>query len=485
MSMKITKKDIRWSYFALIFSNGVNVILLPFVLSCLSKNELGLWYTFTAIGAIAVLMDFGMMTTITRNVALIWSGVSVLRREGYEVSDREKGGLPNYDLLEQFLGALRVVYFFLSAAVFVLLSTAGSAYIVTVCRGKISPADYLPAWIIYMVAVVVSVYYNYLNAVLKGMGAISESQKTTVISKATQLAISLAGLFLGYGLMSIAVAYLASAVIMRQSANRYFWNYEDNRSKICWRPFIKIRFREVSGLLKIIWPNTYKEGVITLAGYLAGQADILLSSAFLSLEASSAIGLTQQMFTFIIPVGNALYNSYIPLFSTDRIEGNRSDLKQKFCLSSGVSIYTALFGGLAAIFCAPFILRLIRSHSGIIGPLPAVLMLLYLLLNNNHTLCGSFIATGNRVPTYRAYVFTSVLFCVLQVILLKFTNFGIYALILPILVCQLCYNNWRWPLEVAREFGTTLRELVKEQLLQPLAYAQVRGKHAQIKLTKD
>lgn len=470
MSIKITKKDVRWSYFALIFSNGVNVILLPFVLNRLSKNEIGLWYTFSAIGAIAVLLDFGLMTTVTRNVASIWSGVSVLRREGYDTSDRNSDGLPNYQLLEQFLEALRLVYFAMSMVILVLLSTVGSVYIVSICKGQISASRYLPAWIVYLIAVATSVYYNYLNSVLKGMGAISESQKTTVVSKMVQLVLSMAGLLLGYGLLGISVAYLLSAVAMRQSAERYFWNYENNRFHIRLTPLYKTHPCEVSSLLKAIWPNTYKEGVITLAGYLSGQADILFSSAFLSLGASSAIGLTQQMFTLIIPIGNALYNSYVPLFSMDRIEGNQSDLKQKFCLSSGVSCYTALFGGLAAVCIAPYALRLIHSHSVIIGKMPAMLMLLYLLLNNNHTLCGSFIATGNRVPTYKAYVFTSIIFCSIQIILLKFTHLEVYALILPILICQLCYNNWRWPLEVAKEFGISLWQLVKEQLSQPLVF---------------
>jgi O-antigen/teichoic acid export membrane protein len=477
VSIKITKKDIQWSYFALIFSNGVNVVLLPFVLNRLSANEIGLWYTFTAIGAIAVLLDFGLMTTVTRNVALIWSGVSVLRREGYETSDRKKDGLPNYDLLNQFLEALRLIYFLMSMIILVLLSTIGSAYIFHVCKSQMNPADYLPAWIIYLVAAATSVYYNYLNSVLKGMGAILQSQKTTVISKAIQLVVSLVGLSLGHGLIGLSVAYLASAIAMRQSAGRYFWNYENNRQDIYLTPLFKTHLREVSGLLKVIWPNTYKEGVITLAGYLSGQADILFSSAFLSLRTSSAVGLTQQMFTLIIPVGNALYNSFIPLFSTDRIEEKSADLKQKFCLSSGMSFYTALLGGLAAIFCAPYLLRLIHSNSEIISRFPAVLMLVYLILNNNHTLCGSFIATGNRVPTYKAYVFTAVVFCFSQIILLNYTSLGVYALILPILICQLCYNNWRWPLEVAREFGMKLHELIKEQMLEPIITFRMVIKH--------
>ena len=58
---------------------GINVILLPVILRYLNSAELGVWYTFTSLYGLAMLIDFGFQTIITRNISYLWSGHRVLK----------------------------------------------------------------------------------------------------------------------------------------------------------------------------------------------------------------------------------------------------------------------------------------------------------------------------------------------------------------------------------------------------------------------
>src|SRR5699024_3097617 len=82
--MNIGKKDVVWGYISLILIQGINVILLPFILVFLSNKELGLWYTFTSLYGLAMLIDFGFQATISRNISYIWSGAENIQARGHQ-----------------------------------------------------------------------------------------------------------------------------------------------------------------------------------------------------------------------------------------------------------------------------------------------------------------------------------------------------------------------------------------------------------------
>jgi hypothetical protein len=110
--LKITasKKDVLWSYVGYFFNLGVNIVLLPFILRYLSREELGIWYTFTGIYALVILVDFGFSTTFVRNLTYAWSGVQDLQEEGFALI--EGGGNPNILYIEQFIRLQKSIILF-------------------------------------------------------------------------------------------------------------------------------------------------------------------------------------------------------------------------------------------------------------------------------------------------------------------------------------------------------------------------------------
>ena len=76
--IKITKKDIYWSYFAQIFSVFSGIITLPFILKLLTSEEVGFNYLLISMTSLVVLFDFGFAPQFARNISYIYGGTQEL-----------------------------------------------------------------------------------------------------------------------------------------------------------------------------------------------------------------------------------------------------------------------------------------------------------------------------------------------------------------------------------------------------------------------
>src|SRR5699024_139051 len=116
--MNITKKDIAWGYIGLILVQGINIILLPFILMFLTDKELGLWYTFSSLYSLVMLIDFGFQATISRNVSYIWSGSESIKSEGFSFA---VGKVINKEYFLKLLATIKAIYYIMGCVAFVLL----------------------------------------------------------------------------------------------------------------------------------------------------------------------------------------------------------------------------------------------------------------------------------------------------------------------------------------------------------------------------
>jgi O-antigen/teichoic acid export membrane protein len=466
MGIKITKKDIAWNYTNLFLTAAINIILLPFILNSLTSAEMGLWYVFTSFGSLAVLIDFGFSTTISRNVTFVWCGVKEIFKEGF--TKNTKKSEPNYYLLFKLIRTSKTIYLILASVVFIGLSTIGTLFINESARGQIAQSDYMIAWVIYLLAVVINIYFAYWVPLLKGIGAIKESNQVVVISKIIQVFLTIIGLFMGYGLVAVSAAYFVSNLVMRLVAIYLFNNYENVNDYLLKYKKTKIPIKEKKDLFLSVWPNAYKQGLISLSNFILKRTNILISSAYFGLDIASAVGLTQQIFDIIMSVGNALFNAYIPAMSYERVNGNLNKLKSYYLKATGLSVYIILIAGVAAIFISPYLLELVKSNTNILTFYLSMILLIENLLINNHTLAGAYIATGNNIPMYKSYIMTAVLTIVMQLIFVNFTTLGMIGVIISGLVTNVLFNNWYWPLVSCKELNLTKKEYLYGLMIEPV-----------------
>jgi O-antigen/teichoic acid export membrane protein len=439
--MKISKKQIIWNYLGTIFNQGMNIFLLPLILRILSPEELGLWYVFGSIAALVNLVDFGFSPTIMRNISYAFAGADKLLANG--VSLETLGGEPNYNLLKALINSSRKLYLGLSIISGVVLVSIGTIYVKSITGSSFN--DFIHAWMIYALAVFINLYYSYWNPVLKGAGGIKEINQALVISRILYFCIASVTLIMGYGLQGLSVAYLISGLAMRILAKHYFNKLTSGGIKSI---ITSIRTKEI---LKIIWPNAKKSGIVTIGSWLITRSTTLLCSSFLGLEQTARFGLSLQVITFVITFSTLLYNSYIPELAY--LEVHRDTHRYNLILSRGIVIqWTIGIVGLAGVvICGNWALGLLKSNSTLLSTNILLLLSIVLFLEHNHSTFATTITLSNYVPFVKASLLSGFSIVTLGYLVLRYTTLGLLGLIIVQGLVQLSYNNWYWPYLVLKK----------------------------------
>lgn len=454
MSIKLNNKDYIWSYIGVFVSVGANIVLLPFMLYYLSGDMYGLWSVFQSVAAITTLFDFGFSTTFARNINYCWCGASGLQKSDVVYAE---GGRPNFPLMKRTMTACRYVFLLLSSVALLCMAGPGTIYILRITK-DMPGAEPLIAWAFYVAAVFLNLYYGYYNAFLRGVGAVSDANRTTVIAKLIQILVSITLLVLGFGIVGTGAAYFAFGFIYRMLSKRAFLRYQ-GIGKSLDGVTEKASRQEIKELFAVVWHNASKEGIVTLSNYLANQACTIISPLFLSLHMTGIYSLAVQLATVLSNVAATLYTASQPVLQSAYITKDKEQTRRTMALI--VFSYVALFsvGLLAVVVVGLPVLRLIKPDT---TPSAAIMLGvgLYQFVLKFRNCYTSYFSCTNRIPYVRSFIISSAAGVVLTVILLRM-GWGVWGLILSQLICQCAYNAWYWMLAAHREIELSLGDTVR------------------------
>ena len=453
MVIRIKKVDIIWGYLGTFLNNGINILILPFILILLPSNELGLWYTFTAIAGLALLIDFGFTNTLTRNISYSWGGADSIKKFGVSNKSLDE---PNINLFSEVFSVSKNIYLLTSLIILIILSTFGTAYIMNIADGVVEKQEYLVAWLVYVLAVVTNIYFAYWTPVLKGVGAIKEDYQSTLIGKVFQLLVCIIGLLLGYKLLAVAVAYFIGNIVKRLVARYMFYNYSEVKTRISLIKSSRVSFEKRINTFKAIWPSAYKQGIMSISKFFSDKFSILIVTTFFGLEMAATFGLSMQLFGLLGTVATVLYSTFLPYFSQARIKNDNKNAYKFFSIAVGTQSTIILLGGLTIIAIANPLLNFIGSNSEMLSFNPALLLLLFFFIHYNQNIFVSFIITSNKMPMFQAYYLSAIAVVVVQFIgVYYFESFGIWSVLIPLLLVECIYNAWKWPIYVFKDFEVT------------------------------
>ena len=66
-------------------------------------------------------------------------------------------------------------------------------------------------------------------------------------------------------------------------------------------------------------------------------------------------------------------------------------------------------------------------------------------------MAGAFLLSKNEVPFFRASLLSAAATLILLFFLLGYLKIGLWGLILAPGIAQLCYQNWKWPMEMIKD----------------------------------
>lgn len=455
MKIGVKRKDAVWSYLAIFLSMGASVILVPFVLVNLNDTDTALYYIFSSLSAIAVLFDFGFSPAMARSMAYAWSGSDSLKREGVDESTTNE---PNYVLMNKIITACKLIYTSLAIIALLLALTIGTYYITYITRNE-KGNHFFVAWFIYAIAIFFNILYSYYSVFLRGIGVVDKVNIATVVSKLAQMVVCIVLLLLKVGLLGVSIAYLLYGLTFRILAKHWFYNYNNIKQRLK-ESNNSINYTETIIVLRTIWPNTWRDGVVTLSNYLLNQATTIIASLFLSLQDTGIYSLTVQLTSVIATVSSTMYTTYQPALQS--AYANRNTSRQKQYMSLIIVSFVFLFwaGIIALITIGIPIVKVIKpTYTLSVGLILTVGFYQFLLkLRNCYT---SFISTTNRVSYWKAFLFSAILCVVMAYLFVGSIGLGLYGLVIAQLISQMIYNAWYWPIVVHKELKLSPVETIK------------------------
>ena len=431
--VKIDKSDLIWSYIGTFLKVSTNILLLPIIISYLTEIEIGLWYVFASISQFVILFDFGFAPSFARNIAYIWCGAKTLKKDSILSVQKNETDWTEFSII---LHSCKYVYLFISLFALLLLLSIGTFYII-----KISSIHYIKAWIVYSVAVFLNLLYGYYTSFLRGIGAIAENNKSSIISKIVQLVFCWLLLELKLGLLGVAVSYLLSGIALRGSSSLYFNKYE-NISHHLRHVVVDSLLKKCIDRLKIIWHNSSREGLVTISNYLNSQANTLICSYMIGLTATGSYGVSLQIATLVSTISSIPFATYQSKMQEYAISNNIESNKKLFSFTLVSFIATFIILSLGSFILLP-VISFIKS-SFIIDVNLYILILLQIFLYTFYSLFCSFISSYNKLPYTKTLIISSFITVALSIFLVRFTNWGIVALVISPIIISL-YNVWKWP----------------------------------------
>lgn len=454
LEIALGKKDVFWSYLAQFLSIGSGAITLPFILNKLSTSEIGLNYILITVGGVIALVDLGFAPQFARNFTYVFSGVQELKHNGVGRTDNNI----DYKLLACLLATARYVYALLAILALLLLIIIGTPYVYKITNAFSAIPNSLWVWITYSLGVLFQVYYSYYFSMLLGAGKIKEQKYGIIGNKILYILILITGLYLGWGLLSVALAQLISPFFGRLLSHSFFYTQE-LKAKLSF--FEKIERGEINKIFSILWYNAKRVAIVQVGAYAILRFSMFIAGLYFSLEEFATYGLMTQLVGIIGTVSCTFIQISQTKFASMRATKNDKKLLESFSFSLIIFYFLFLFGSVGITLFGQNLLAIIKSNAALPSKLILIIYCLIMLLEYNHSNFTILISSNNNIPFASASIITGVAVCIGIFFVVRYTNWGILGLVLVQGICQAAYQNWKWPQLALKEFNISYLQLIR------------------------
>lgn len=446
--IKVNNKDIFWSYLSSFFSLSTSFLILPLILKYLSTEEIGFNYILSTISGMIILFDFGFSVQFARNFSFLFSGSQELLKNGISNYNKSNSSI-NFKLIGTLILSSKYVYNKIALVAIFSMTTFGTIYIYIITNGFMGIKNILPLWILFIISMYFNIYFSYYQSILRGKGMIKELNQINVISRIAQLIFTSILIFCNFGLFGIIISNFLYPFLSRYLMHKLIFDENLNKNL---KQFI-ITKKEVLNLTTIVWHNSKKIGTVFIGSFMINKIGFLIAGFYLNLKDIASYGLMEQIFGVVVSISTNYFNTQQPMFSYYRIQ-NKVDLLLKLFSKSLLVFYILYFlGTISILFLSSTLLKFIGSNLNL--PLTLVLLFysLVLLLEQNHSLYATFIASKNTVPFVLPSIVSGIFIALGTILWFNYINKNIIGLIVVPGIIQLCYNNWKWPLEVYKDLN--------------------------------
>jgi len=460
--MNIGRKDVMWNYIATFLQIGSSLVLLPFMLRSFSGETVGLWTVYATIISFVGLLDMGFNATFSRNITYIVSGVKELKINGYQNVNTETDDI-DYGLFKGLIQAMKWFYARISVLLLLLLTTAGTYYILTLLKTYSGDHNEVyVSWSILCAVNAYSLYTFYYDALLSGKGLIKQAKQIQIAGQTVYLVVAIVLIYLHFSLTAI-VSAQALSILIRRYLSKYVIFTPDFKQALSTAQAYPLK-----EFIHVTMPNAVKLGLTCLGSTLTSKVSVIVGALYLALNDIASYGITVQIISVMASLAGVYYSTYMPKIAQFHVQENRDSVKKIYLKSFEVMLLTYITGGSLLVLFGNPALQLIKSNTQLLPAFPIAVLLLINLLATNHTIAGQIIMQQNKIPFFKADIITGGATLLLLFLFLQFTDMRIWGMILAPGIACACYSNWKWPWVIIKEYHIEFRDIINSMLTKKL-----------------
>ena len=414
---------------------GSNLLLLPLLLQVLAPPEMAVWYVFLALGALANLADFGFSAVVTRVYSFLWAGAEDFQSEG--LGPPPQDCTPNYTRIRELHAAVRVVYFRVALAGVGLLLVVGTLCLIRPVQATADPTSAWLAWACLIASIGYGLATNHWVFACQGINRVRQLQVAELFSGLAYIASAAILLTIGWGLLAMVVAIALRTLINREICRRVYLRTIPEAAQAS--P------AGAAPMIRRLWPNAKKFGILSLGGYLTQQAHVLVCSFFLGNQLTASYGLTNQLAGFILAFSGLWLNVKWPEITMLRTQGRSEAMGILFARRLGATLMSFVVMGAVLMLTGNKLLQWKGTQTQLLPTACIAIFLLNYFQQQIYSQFGMLTFTENVVPFVKLSVFSGIGSVALGALLAWL--FGLWGLLVAPLIATgstcLWYVTWR------------------------------------------
>jgi len=408
---------------------GANLMLLPLVLMKLSASELALWYVFLALEGFGNLADFGFGSTIPRIYSYLLAGAEDFEAEGLRPA--KAGGPPNFAGISRVNAAVRSLYLKISLVAVVLLAVGGTLSLIKPVADSGLGGKVWWLWALCVMAIGYNLASNHWALAVQGLNRMRDLQLTYVLGGVSFVLCAALLLVCKMGLASMVIAYFVSGWILRRRCRQIY------REVV---PKPEQSDAPDPHILRKLWPNAYKFGILSIGAYCLANGSVLICSQFLGKEITASFGVTAQVGRFLTSFATLWLVVKWPEIAILRTQGRLEEMARLFARRLALVMATFVALELMVFFAGNALLAWKGTHTRLLPPPYLALYLIYLAQNIFYVQFGFLAFTENVVPFFKISLFTGLGAILCSLILTPLL--GLWGLLAAPLIVETMCSNW-------------------------------------------
>ena len=436
-----------WAFNALRLAAGF--LLLPLLLRLLPTPDLGLHFVFLSVAALAAMLDFGFSAALFRAATFALAGGSEWQAIGLPQSTHATK--PNCRALWQLVHAAQQLYRWLALGSLGLLGAMGTLFVAPRFEETASPQLAWLAWGVTLLGVAWELLANWWSVVLLAQNQVVLTARLNALAYALKLALAVALLATGAGLLSVPLAGLLSSFAQRMLMRR-----------ACLRllpPEIPAQ-NSSRELISRLWPTSWRQGLVGVGTYGGNAAAAFFCMEIFGLAANAHYGLSVQLVVLMQGIAAVWTQVKWPILAQQRARGEFGAMRRLFRTRLWLQLATFIGLALVAVPVAPHFVKFISANKEVLPVGWLALLALNALLDMNLSTWGTLITIENHVPMLWPMLVSTAATLTLMVWLPNHTALGLGSLVLAPLAVGGLFNYWYWPRAGARALQTTWRRFM-------------------------